>query len=164
MSYEISSTEWEARKAFVKFEDKDIQAIATIAPMAEFFAGEVVEWLYLHLFAHERSRQHLPLENIEGLKRMQGDYFLQLFSGVYDDGYLQSRIQVGVRHHQVGLPLDLFIETYSQYYLLIRPHVFEYLDDEDEAFRALDAISKLITLDQSVAVDAFVAMMLADKG
>ena len=97
MPYEISATEWEARKAFVKFAARDIEAIATIAPMAEFFAGEVVEWLYLHLFGHERSRQHLPLDNIEGLKRMQGDYFLQLFSGHYDRDYLHSRIQVGIR-------------------------------------------------------------------
>lgn len=163
MSELISTADWEARKQFVRFSDEDLEAISWISPMAEFFAGEVIEMLYGHLLSHEQSKVHLQDEALtERLKIAQSEYFIQLFAGEYGEAYLKTRLAIGRVHYQVGLPLSVYMSTYSMYYMLIRPHIFEYIDDEDDAFMVLDALAKLITLDETVAVDAYVDAMKQD--
>lgn len=157
----ITMKEWEQHKEFVGFTAADSEALAWLKPIAGHFVSEVVEALYEHLLSFDQTRRFLTNPELMALLRQsQSDYFLQLFDGEYGETYLQSRIHVGRIHYRVGLPLSTYMATYSHYFMLIRPHIFEYLDDEDMAFRSLDALAKLITLDEIVAVDAYIETMV----
>lgn len=164
MQTAITLEDWEQRKAFLGFSDNDVEALSWIQPMSGFFVNEVVETLYRYLHNFERTAAFLQDEvRLERLRSSQSQYFLELFAGDYGEAYLNSRIRIGLVHHQVGLPLSLYMATYSHYFMLIRPHIFEYIDDENEAFQVLDSLAKLITLDETVAVDAYVEAIHASK-
>ena len=157
----ITMQEWEQHKRFVGLTQDDVDAIVRLQPVAKNFVQEVVEALYEHLLSFNQTRSFLTSPELMGLLReAQSEYFLQLFAGDYGEKYLKSRIHVGRIHYRVGLPVSIYMATYSHYFRLIRPHIFEYLDDTEMAFRSLDALGKLITLDEIVAVDAYIETMV----
>ena len=157
----ITMKEWNQHKEFVGFTKADGEALSWLQPVAKIFVSEVVAALYKHLLSFEETRVFLTNDDLMALLReAQSDYFLQLFDGVYGEKYLKSRIHVGRIHYRVGLPLSIYMATYSHYFMLIRPYIFQYLEDERRAFRVLDALAKLITLDEIVAVDAYIETML----
>ena len=152
----ITSEEWQQYKDFVGFNDQDIEALGWVAEPSEFFVGEVIEYLYSFLTSSPMTRDYFTDQALlEHVKQAQTRYFLQLFQSDYDEQYLQSRIDVGIAHKKIGLPFTVYLATYSHYFMFIRPHIFEYIDDEDAAFKVMDAIAKLITLDEMVTSTAF---------
>ena len=153
----ISLSEWEERKKFVTFTADDEEALSWLRPMAEFFADEVVSDLYDILTRSDATKAFLTDESlVTGLKKTQTDYFIQLFAGNYGEEYLKNRLRIGEVHYKVGLPSSIYLATYTHYFMLIRPHIFEYLDNENDAFRVMDALAKLITLDETLAIDAYI--------
>jgi diguanylate cyclase (GGDEF)-like protein len=112
---------------------------------------------YAELLRHPQMRHFLDNDAlIEGLKRTQKNYLLDL--GVEFDtcGYFDERLRVGLAHARVGIPLSLYVCAYRLMAQIIND-VFPFQIMRDHATREKLAafVRKITTLDMSLAIETY---------
>ncbi len=154
----ITPVEWPRLKAFVGLEPSDIEILKTLEPIAEQAVDLIIDEIYEVFLRFDETHVLLKQEGtLERLKQAQRKYFLELFSGDYGERYLASRLRIGEVHHHVGLTPQWYLTAYCHYLRLFRPHLFKNMDTE-RALIALDALERVIALDQSLAISTYVAV------
>ncbi len=150
----VSEDAWEHRKAFVGFSPKDEAILRELRPVALHYADDVMDELYARWLQFPELRRFFPddavLARVKGLQR---EYFISLTGGEYGASYLAHRLRVGEVHKRIGLTPEWFMGAFSIYLELVLPRVlraFEY--DRHKQARAVTALTKLITLDQQLAL------------
>ena len=84
------------------------QAGPTIAQQEQ----EIVEEFYANQVATpEIDRLIGDSESLGRLKHHLGRYLRTLFSGIYDDIYVLSRLRVGMVHNRIGVPPKLYVSS-----------------------------------------------------
>jgi len=160
----VSEGAWERRKAFVGFSAQDEAVLRELRPVALQYADEVMDELYSRwLQFPELKRFFLQESTLSRVKALQRKYFISLTAGEYGAGYLAHRIRVGAIHKRIGLSPEWFMGAFSIYLELILPRIlraFEY--DRVKQARAVTALTKLITLDEQLALAGYFAETPAD--
>jgi len=152
----FSIDKWTTFKAYINFTEEDETLLLDMKERSEFFVDEVIVNLYDILLNSPLTAEYFKDEAVlNSVKASQVQYFNQLFSGEYGEDYLLSRVKMAEVHKKLELPISLFIATYSHYFMLIRSYIFEYVHDEEHAFLVLDALAKLITLDEMVSAEIY---------
>ncbi len=134
-------------KRFIGFGERDACALRELAPASRDIAPRVVVRFYDVLMEHHDSLAVLSDDEhkIERLKVALNHWFQELFSGVYDQAYYDSRIRIGRTHVRVSLPQRFM------------PLAIELIWDEaSRAFRELpiaDVESKLSSLHRLLILD-----------
>jgi rsbT co-antagonist protein RsbR len=153
----VSEDAWEHRKAFVGFGPNDEAILRELRPVALYYADEVTDELYARWLQFPELKRFFPDDAVLArVKALQRKYFISLTAGEYGAAYLVQRLRIGTVHKRIGLTPEWFMGAYSIYLELILPRVlraFEY--DRIKQARALTALTKLITLDQQLALMAF---------
>lgn len=155
----VTLAEWEQRKAFLGFGQDDIDILIGLRPLADRIVDEIVEQLYeIFIRFPETHRQLRDDATLERLKQAQHKYFLELFDGDYGASYFESRLNIGEVHHRVGLSPEWYLGAYANYSRLIRPYLIEaFAPDINKALAAIDALEKLIVLDESLAITTYIS-------
>ncbi|MFO0762701.1 MAG: protoglobin domain-containing protein [Byssovorax sp.] len=154
----IDERELARRRAFFDLRDDDLARLAALRPFAERCTDEMVERFYDHLLAHEETRRFLPDDaTVRRVKRLQREYFLDLFAGACDLAYVDRRLRVGAAHERIGLLPKWYIGAYRLYLTLLFDRMMEKIEDPDEAKRAFASVQKLVAFDMSLAIDTYVA-------
>ena len=153
----VSEDAWEHRKAFVGFGAADEAILRELRPVALQYADEVMEELYGRWLQFPELKRFFPDDaTLSRVKASQRHYFVSLTGGEYDAAYLAHRLRVGAVHRRIGLTPEWFMGAFSIYLELILPRVlraFEY--DRAKQARAVTALTKLITLDQQLALAGY---------
>jgi len=106
-------------------------------------------WLQVDELKVFFSNEH----NLIRVKQLQKEYFIRLTSGDYGWDYLQDRLRIGLVHRRIGLSPRWYMGAYSIYMQIVFPKVlaaFEY--DREKRDLAIKALTKLISLDQEIAL------------
>jgi signal transduction histidine kinase len=112
-----------------------------------------------------RMQNHEPLREIIGrhtttmrLKQTFRGYLERLFSGQYDGSYDQNRVQVGLTHDRVKLPLMWYLGMFSSLESMLFDRLQPLYESKplSEWLKTQRSISSLIKYDQLLAVDAYV--------
>jgi hypothetical protein len=160
----VSEDTWEHRKAFVGFSPADEAILRELRPAALQYADEVMDELYARWLQLPELRRFFPDDAVLArLKKLQRQYFISLTAGEYGAAYLAHRLRVGEVHKRIGLTPEWYLGAYSIYMELILPRVlraFEY--DRVKQARAVTALTKLITLDQQLALVAYLGGTTAE--
>lgn len=153
----ITIEEWERRKAFVGFGKADEDILRELHLIARTYADEVLDELYARWLQFDELRGFFPdqaqLDRVKGLQRQ---YFIGLTSGEYGMKYLENRLRIGRVHKRIGLEPRWYLGAYSIYMQIVFPRVmtgFEY--DRKKRILAINALVKLITLDEELALEAY---------
>jgi len=159
LSDAVSEDAWERRKAFVAFGAEDEAILRELRPVALQYADEVMEELYGRWLQFPEVRRFFPEPaTLSRVKALQRQYFVSLTGGEYGAAYLTHRLRVGAVHRRIGLTPEWFMGAFSIYLELILPRVlraFEY--DRVKQARAVTALTKLITLDEQLALAGYFA-------
>ncbi len=160
----LDEQELRSRRAFFNLEDEDLARLASLRPRAEKWTHELVEDFYALLLAHPETRAILRDDAlVRRLKGLQSDYFLGLFSGKCDLAYVEDRLRVGAAHERIGLAPKWYIGGYRRYLQLA--HQLMYRDlPPDEAALAYSSILKIVSFDQTLAIDTYIAANLETLG
>ncbi len=156
--YIASFNEWTEQKEFLNFTEEDEDYLKKLHPYAMDYADECVEILYAHLLKHNATKKFLTDEKtLNRLKLTQKAYFLDLTSGDYGEDYFNNRIKIGIVHHRIGLPPQLYLSTFCFYLQTIVPKIYGYPDlDMETANKMFMALYKIINLDQELAISAYI--------
>lgn len=79
--------------------------LAQLRPKAAEIAPTMTKEFYARLFAHDQTSEYLQGAAMDRLHSMVGEWFQELFGGVYDADYARKRLKIGQIHVRVGLPV-----------------------------------------------------------
>jgi len=108
-------------KSHYRFTDDDAALLKELKPVIKEALPDLLKGFYEYIFSFEHAKLFLHDENI--LNKHQdaiSDWFMDLFSGVYDNDYFQRLHNISETHVQIGLP--------SHYVNCAFSYIREYLD------------------------------------
>jgi len=153
----ITPEEWEERKSFAGFGNDDETILRELHVVARTYADEVMEKLYERWLQFDELKKFFPNEAaLNRVKTLQKQYFIRLTNGEYGVAYLEDRLRIGHVHRQIGLAPRWYMGAYSIYMQIVFPRVlaaFEY--NRTKRDLAIKALTKLISLDQEIALLAY---------
>ncbi len=145
---------------YVALDDHDLSNIERAAKWLAPAFGALVDDFYEQIQRHDRTRATIRGgdEQISRLKQTLHTWLTQLFSGQYDETYVDRRIAVGKRHVDLGLEAVYThvamarLRERINYELAMR-----WSGDSRELAAVLASISKVIDLDLSLIQFAYAA-------
>lgn len=161
----LDAAELESRRAFFQIGDDDLERLVSLRAFAERNNHAIVEAFYDLLLNHPESRRFFPDEaTVRRVKRTQADYFLGLFAGRLDLGYVEDRLRVGAAHERIGLAPKFYLGAYRRYLQLILDHLSNDIPDPIEVRKAFASIQKIVFFDVALAIDTYIAANLEALG
>lgn len=156
--FPLSDRDVLARKAFLHLTEEDERLLREVHSLLSQHADALINRFYEYLLSDERTRRMLEAPGqVERLKALQRTYFLRLTAGNYDAAYFSERVRVGQTHERVGLPPELYMGAYHRYYQIATEIIRGAFPPGDaRANRTVQALGKIITLDMSLAIDAYI--------
>jgi len=160
----LDEHELRSRRAFFELTDEDLTRLASLRPHAERWTSKVVEEFYALLLGHPETREILRDDAVvRRLRKLQSDYFLGLFSGRCDLDYVEDRLRVGTAHERIGLAPKWYIGAYRRYLQLVHDMLYKDLP-ADQAGPAFASVMKIVSFDESLAIDTYIAANLETLG
>lgn len=94
---------------------------------------------------------------IENLCRVQRQYILDLFNGLYGTAYANNRLRVGLVHQAIGLELKFYLSTMSQLKRILCEIIETcYVEDHPKRNATRHALDKLLYFDTTLVLDTFI--------
>ncbi len=155
----IDEDEVEFRKRFLELSKSDEELLRKIGEVLDEHADEIIDLFYEHLLSFPETKAFLKdEETVRKVKGFQKAYFKRLTKGGYDLEYFRSRLKIDEAHDRVKLPLKLYVGAYNKYHQIVIPKICEGLGYKDcSATLPVAAFSRMIFLDMSLAIDAYIA-------
>jgi rsbT co-antagonist protein RsbR len=156
----LDEAELQSRRSFFEITDADLTKLASLRGWAESHTDAIVEGFYELLLRHPQTRRLLQDDGVvRRLRRLQRDYFLELFAGRCDLAYVEDRLRVGAAHERIGLAPKWYLGAYRRYLHLVHEALVRDLPAK-EAHAAFAAVQRLVYFDQALAIDTYIAANL----
>ena len=156
----LDEAELRNRRAFFEITDGDLARLASLRGFAERHTDEIVEGFYELLLRHPETKKFFEDDAmVRRVKRTQRDYFLGLFAGKCDLPYVEDRLRVGAAHERIGLAPKWYLGAYRRYLQLLHAQLFKDLSAV-EAHAAYESLLKLVSFDEALALDTYMAAHL----
>jgi uncharacterized membrane protein (DUF373 family) len=92
-------------KVDYEFTEKDEERLKKLKPIMEKYVNDFLTDLYNFIFKLPEARKYLKNEEIINRhKEKLRNWYINLFSGVYDETYFEKLYRVGEVHNQLGIP------------------------------------------------------------
>lgn len=155
----LDAQKQQRRLEFLEIGPHDEEILGEIREFGRAHVDEIVEDFYRHLTRFEETRQFLGSpERIARLKQTQRQYFLRMLEGRFDPQYFESRLHVGDAHQRIDMPPEWYLGAFALYLrLLIQRLRAHYQHDPDRLCEIIQTLTKVIFLDASLAIDAYIA-------
>lgn len=146
------------RLAFLEIGPDDEARLSELRDFAHQHVDEIVESFYAHLWKFEETRLILGDDAaVTQLKGLQRAYFLRMLEGHFDGDYFESRLRVGDAHQRINLEPRWYLGTFHLYLRLLIDKLRDHYAHDMAHFAALiTSLSKVIFLDMSLAIDAYI--------
>lgn len=79
--------------------------LGTMESIARDAAPHMTKAFYDRLLKHDNTAEYLQGVSMDRLHSMVAQWFIDLFSGKYDEDYAQRRMGIGKIHVRIGLPV-----------------------------------------------------------
>jgi len=144
-------------KAHYFFTDEDVRALVTVRQLmieqADRAMGTVDQWIQSlpessKLFRDDARRNHVAA--------MRRQWFVDLFSGVYDSKYLEKLIRIGQAHVKFGVEAHLMNRTISMVRTLCIEILHHNIEDDEERTRAFISIEKILDISLDVITSSYI--------
>lgn len=163
--FNVSTADREQRLRFIGFSEPDARLLRELGPLIESQADTIVEAFYTNLAAHPQLLDIISRagSTVERLKAKQRSYLLEMFGGDYGETYFNRRLGIGVVHNRIGLGPQWFLGSYALYTRMITPLILRhYRWRPGRAIRAIEAFSKIVSLDSQLVIETYVHGVTAE--
>jgi signal transduction histidine kinase len=157
-------TRYRELQEYVGWTDEDADRVHGLAGLLEPHLGPLIEDFYAEIERHPDARKVITggPPQIERLKGTLVQWLRELFSGRYDQDYVDRRWRVGWRHVEIGLD-----QLYTNVALarlrsgLVQALALGWREDQAGLAAAVRSLNKLLDLDLAIIEDAYHAEYLA---
>ncbi|NWH09431.1 MAG: globin-coupled sensor protein [Alphaproteobacteria bacterium] len=152
-----------ARLAFMLIDPKTGDMLREVWKAIAPRLPQVLDGFYRHCTS-DPALAKLIGNRIAHLKGAQSNHWSKLFSGRFDDAYMQAVRTIGNTHFRIGLEPRWYIAGYA-YVLnaLSEILVGTYRGSPKKLVEALAAVNKAILLDMEIAVSVYQETMIAER-
>jgi uncharacterized membrane protein (DUF373 family)/hemoglobin-like flavoprotein len=137
------------------FTDDDEELLKAFHPLAAQHQERFIDEFYDHLYGLPETTAILNNSNRQRLREMHGNWFLSLFSGTYDNHYMNHLTRIGHAHVKVGLSVH-FVNVAMN---LVRHSLLNLIDenypDRDERRALREATVKILDMNLDVMSSSY---------
>jgi diguanylate cyclase len=159
----ITAFDIEHRKALLGFTLADATSLTVMRPVVRAVIDTVVEEFYEQ--QAEIDEIALVIGDADSLRCFQvaqKRYVLQLFEGVYDLEYVNSRLRVGLVLKRIGIDPKLYLAATRMLKTILCRHMEAGCMDSGECVNAERALDKLIFFDMSLVFETYMRGMITE--
>lgn len=135
----------------VGLSDEQVDLLGDLHEAAESQVDAMAEDFYDRLLSHENTAEYF--EKFEAREHFDfvKPWFVDLFSGQYDEEYVEERLQIGHVHVKIGLPVRYPLSMID----VIMEHGEAVCEESSDPERAKEAFQKVMSLDIAVFNQAY---------
>lgn len=152
----IDDRDWEIRRRAAELGDEDVKILRSLEPWARDNVQEVVDAAYDHLTSFPDGEKMLRTtgRSMEDLKSMQRSYFLAIFKAQFDSAYVDSRLELGALHAEMGITPRWFMAQHVAYVREIDVRFARHFGFRSGRMRAaMLAVWRVLNLDEQLVLE-----------
>ncbi|MDD2544657.1 MAG: GGDEF domain-containing protein [Burkholderiaceae bacterium] len=159
----ITDFEVDYRKALLSFDAEDVQRLLSIRPSIEARLDELVNRFYQ---AQTQEPEIALLIGDAGtlarLRSAQRQYIMELFSGVYDLGYVNNRLRIGLVHKRIGVEPKLYLSAVHTLKTLLIEVIDAALPEREACKQVIASLHKLLYFDVTLVFETYIRSMVSE--
>lgn len=101
-------------------------------------------------------------ETMQRLRIAQRKYVDDLFSGVYDEEYVNNRLRIGLVHKRIGVEPKYYLSAVSTLKEILYKVIEAKIPDAMRALEVKEALDKLLYWDTAFVFDTYIRSMLSE--
>jgi diguanylate cyclase len=158
-SYEVAN-----RKALLGLTEARIRALIDCRDAIHCRIDDIVQQFY----AIQTRTPEIALvigdrETLARLARAMRRYIMEMFSGEYDEDYVNKRLRIGKVHKRIGVSPKLYTTALRILHSLLDTEVREICgEDIERAETARDALNTIFMFDMQLVFDTYIASLVAE--
>ena len=159
----MTDQEIKDRLEFLGFTQSEARLLESLKAWATEATPKFAKQFYDRSFKNQEFAAIIKANNStqERLEGAQAAYALDLFRGTPDSSYVDKRYRIGAIHARINITPRWYISSYQLYhdylYPMIRDHLRNQPNGEEQAEQAATAINKLLLFDQGLIMDTYIA-------
>lgn len=162
--YQLSTNaeQRQERLAYLNLTASDEEQLRKLHPLFVKHKEDFLNQFYHHLHQFEGTRVVLKDETTARRARAaQGRYMERMLVGNFDEEFFQLSVDIGLKHHEVGLEPKWMVGAWNLYLNYWTPLIFQqYREDQKQALDAIEALHKAILLNVGLGMDAYYSKTL----
>lgn len=140
----------------INLNKRDLQLVKALQPVIEKNVEAIAEKFYSTITAQPNLNEIIQTHSsVERLKKTLRRHVLEMFSARIDQNYLEIRYRIAHAHVRVGLDTKWYIGAFQVLYDAFSSLARTQIDDPDLLNETLNAISKLLNLEQQIVLEAY---------
>lgn len=159
----IDDIEIARRKELFAFKPSDAALLTEARPYVVPEMDGIVEEFYRRQTEVEEIA--LIIGDSETLRRLriaQRKYVDDLFSGVYDEDYVNNRLRIGLVHKRIGVEPRYYLSAVGVLKEILHNVISSRIADPAQASETKEALDKLLYLDTAFVFDTYIGSMLSE--
>jgi heme-based aerotactic transducer len=149
-------TDIEHQLQMIGLTKEDLRIINNLQPFVLDQIDHIVDRFYKNL-ENEPSLLLIINDNssIDRLRKTLKQHITEMFDGVIDKAYFEKRIRIAHIHVRIGLKTKWYMCAFQDLLLSLINIIEENLEDKEEYFLAMKAVSKILNLEQQLVLEAY---------
>ncbi|MGN7610764.1 GGDEF domain-containing protein [Magnetococcales bacterium HHB-1] len=157
----------EERKKLFRLTEEDTRNLLTAKPYIESKLDHVIDAFYQQQLRHSEVQLVIgDAETMERLKKTLKTYILEMFSGVYDSIYVNSRLRVGKIHKRIGVPPALYMSAVQILWSILQDIIEDHCDDGTcsrlEVEERKKSLAKILMFDVHFIFETYTDALVAE--
>lgn len=158
----LSQREIARRKALVQLGHEDVRQLKASRPFVEPHVDDIVERFYAQQAnVPEMAPLIADAPTLHRLKATMRNYVLGLFSGVYNQAYVDNRLRIGMVHKRIGVAPELYLSAMLLLSALLLSLIEETSGQEEARIRR-HALNKLLHFDLGLVFDTYINSLMTE--
>lgn len=151
------------RKALLGFTTRDAELLAACEP----FMRDELEGVVAVFYERQTAVDDIALiigdsDTLVRLSTAMSRYASDLFSGHYDESYVNNRLRIGMVHKRIGVGPKYYLSAMRLLKGLLVEALERHLGGRPERQATLDALDKLLHFDMEFVFDTYIGSLLAE--
>ncbi len=160
----LSDVEIRRRLALLGLTSKRLTDLAQLrSSIASRVDGIVDEFYEQQLTINEIGLLIADRDTLQRLKMAQRGYILELFSGICDEDYVNSRLRIGMVHHRIGVPPKLFMPSLKLLKDLIVDAMCSDKHTASDSAELVDTLDRLLHFDTTLVFDTYIDRLIQER-
>lgn len=140
----------------IRLTEEDLRLISLMQPFIAANQDQLADSFYECILQTDNLREifskHVDMGH---LRAALSDHIIAMFAGRIDESYIERRFRIAVFHQKVGVPPKWYITLYQNLLTILLSFVHEISDRLSDVERMRQAITKLISFEQQLGLEAY---------
>ncbi len=138
-----------------RFSDDDAELLLSLQPLAEQQRERFSQEFYDYLYGLPETAAILNGANRPRLREMHTTWFMSLFSGTYDNHYLNHLTRIGHAHVKVGLNVHFVNAAMNQIRHFLLNLIDSSYEDREQRRKLREAVEKMLDINLDVMSSSY---------